>query len=102
MLRQLTSNAGLRRLIGAVISIDQREIYKPSPAVYRLAVERLRTPKAAMGFVSSNCWDACGAKSFGFRTFWINRSGAPVDELGAAPDHVIKGLDELPELLRRS
>ena len=102
MLRPLTSNAGLRGLIGAVISVDQRKIYKPSPAVYRLAVERLRTPKAAMGFVSSNCWDACGAKSFGFRTFWINRSGAPVDELGAAPDHVIKGLDELPELLRRS
>ncbi len=102
MLRPLTSNAGLRGLIGAVISVDQRKIYKPSPAVYRLAVGRLRAPKTAIGFVSSNCWDACGAKSFGFRTFWINRGSAPVDELGAAPDHVIKGLDELPELLRRS
>ena len=101
MLRPLTSNAGLRGLIGAVISVDQRKIYKPSPAVYRLAVERLRTPKTAMGFVSSNCWDACGAKSFGFRTFWINRTGAPVDELGAMPDHVIGSLGELPALIRR-
>ncbi|HEY6241870.1 MAG TPA: haloacid dehalogenase type II [Burkholderiales bacterium] len=101
MLRPLVVNAGLGDLIGTVISVDQRKIYKPAPTVYRLAVEKLRTPKTAIGFVSSNCWDACGAKSFGFRTFWINRGAAPVDELGAVPDHVIKRLDELPELLRR-
>ena len=100
MLRPLVANAGLRGLIGTVISVDQRKIYKPAPAVYRLAVQRMRVPKPAIGFVSSNCWDACGAKSFGFRTFWINRGGAPVDELGAAPDHVIRSLDELPALLR--
>ncbi len=100
MLRPLVANAGLRGLIGTVISVDQRKIYKPAPAVYQLAVRRMRVPKPAIGFVSSNCWDACGAKSFGFRTFWINRGGAPVDELGAAPDHVIRSLDELPALLR--
>jgi 2-haloacid dehalogenase len=100
MLRPLVANTGLRGLIGTVISVDQRKIYKPAPAVYRLAVQRMRVPKPAIGFVSSNCWDACGAKSFGFRTFWINRGGAPVDELGAAPDHVIRSLDELPALLR--
>jgi 2-haloacid dehalogenase len=101
MLRPLVANAGLQGLIGAVISVDQRKIYKPSPEVYRLAVTRMRVPKAAIGFVSSNCWDACGAKSFGFHVFRINRSGAPVDELGAAPDYTIKGLDELPALVSR-
>ncbi len=100
MLRPLVANAGLRGLIGTVISVDQRK-NKPSPAVYRLAVERLRAPKTAIGFVSSNCWDACGAKSFGFRTFWINRTGVPVDELGATPDHVIGSLRELPALILR-
>jgi len=102
MLRPLVAAAGLGDQIRTIISVDARKIYKPAPAVYRLAVQRLRVPKPTIGFVSSNCWDACGAKSFGFRTFWINRTGAPVDELGAAPDHVIKGLDELAELLRRS
>jgi 2-haloacid dehalogenase len=102
MLRPVVANAGLRDLIGTVISVDQRKVYKPSPEVYRLAVGRLRVPKAAIGFVSSNCWDACGAKSFGFRVFWINRTGAPVDELGATPDCTIKSLDELPALVRRS
>lgn len=100
MLRPVVSNAGLRSLIPTVISVDPRKIYKPAPAVYRLAVEKLRLPKAAIGFVSSNCWDACGAKSFGFRVFWINRTGAPADALGAAPDHAIKTLAELPALIR--
>jgi len=100
MLRPLVANAGLRGLIGTIISVDQRKIYKPAPAVYKLAVEKLRVPKTAVGFVSSNCCDACGAKSFGFRTFWINRTGAPVDALGAAPDHVIASLAELPALIR--
>jgi 2-haloacid dehalogenase len=99
MLRPLVAHSGLRSLIGTVLSVDPRRTYKPAPAVYRLAVERLRAPRGAIGFVSSNCWDACGAKSFGFRTFWINRSGAPVDALGAAPDFIIRGLDELPRLL---
>ena len=101
MLRPLVANAGLHGLIGTVISVAPRKIYKPAPVVYRLAVEKLRAPKTAIGFVSSNCWDACGAKSFGFRTFWINRNGAPVDELGATPDHVIGSLGELPALIRR-
>ena len=101
MLRPVVASAGLHDLVGTVISVDSRKIYKPSPEVYRLAVSRLRLPKAAIGFVSSNCWDACGAKSFGFRVFWINRTGAPVDELGAAPDYTITSLDELPALVRR-
>ncbi len=36
--------------------------------------------------MSSNCWDAIGAAWFGYTTFWINRSGQPLEELGAQPD----------------
>jgi 2-haloacid dehalogenase len=101
MLRPLVKNAGLREVFHAVVSVDELEIYKPAPAVYRLAVEKLDVPKRAIGFVSSNCWDACGAKAFGFTTFWINRGGAPLDDLGAVPDHVIASLAELPALVAR-
>ena len=40
--------------------------------------------------MSSNCWDALGAKSFGFSVYWINRAGAPVDRLGFKPDRVVE------------
>ena len=73
----------------------------PSPRVYQLAVDRLGVPATAIGFVSSNGWDAAGAKAFGFRTFWVNRGGAPFDPLGVAPDHVIGSLADLPGLVSR-
>ena len=91
---------GARRHLDGVLSVDAAGIFKPSPRVYQLAVDRLRLPAARIGFVSSNCWDAIGAKAFGFTTFWINRAGAPVDRHGPAPDRVIATLADLPPLLR--
>jgi len=79
----------------AVLSVDELKIYKPAPQVYELAVKRLKVAKERIGFVSSNCWDAIGAKSFGFRVYWINRSGAPLDRLGFTPDEQVKSLDEV-------
>jgi 2-haloacid dehalogenase len=99
MLQDLVTNAGLSAAIPRVLSVDEVGIYKPSPRVYQLAVDRLGVPAKAIGFVSSNGWDAAGAKAFGFRTFWVNRAGAPVDPLGAAPDHVIGSLADLPALV---
>jgi 2-haloacid dehalogenase len=99
MLQDLVANAGLAAAIPHVLSVDEVGIYKPSPRVYQLAVDRLGLPAKAIGFVSSNGWDAAGAKAFGFRTFWVNRAGAPVDPLGAAPDHVIGSLADLPALV---
>ena len=97
LLEPLVRNSGLR--FDAVLSVDELKVYKPAPQVYGLAVRRLDTPKERIGFVSSNCWDALGAKSFGFRVYWINRAGAPVDRLGFAPDAVLKTLGELPAIL---
>ena len=93
MLEPLVAHSGLE--LDALISVDELETYKPSPAVYELAVQRLGIDKSRIGFVSSNCWDALGAKSFGFTVFWINRGRAPVDRLGFAPDAIVESLDEV-------
>lgn len=100
MLAPLVRHAGLEHHLAGVLSVDTVDVYKPSPRVYRLALDRLGIPAARIGFVSSNCWDAIGAKAFGFRVFWINRTGAPVDRHGPPPDHVIGTLADLPPLLR--
>jgi len=93
MLLPLVESSGLR--FDAIISVDELKIYKPAPQVYELAVKRLRVAKEQIGFVSSNCWDALGAKSYGFSVYWINRAGAPVDRLGFKPDRVLKSLNEI-------
>ena len=99
LLDPLVRNSGLR--FDAVLSVDELKVYKPAPQVYELAVRRLNVPKERIGFVSSNCWDALGAKSYGFRVFWINRTGAPVDRLGFTPDAQLKSLAELPDEVLR-
>jgi 2-haloacid dehalogenase len=101
MLEPLVREAGFHTLLDGILSVDGADLYKPSPRVYQLAVEELRVPAERIGFVSSNCWDAIGAKAFGFTTFWINRAGAPVDRHGPPPDRVIATLADLPPLLSR-
>ncbi len=99
MLEPLMRHTGLDAHLDGVLSVDAAGIYKPSPRVYQLAVDRLGLPPARIGFVSSNGWDAIGAKAFGFTAFWINRASAPVDRHGPAPDRVISTLADLPPLL---
>lgn len=93
MLGPLVQQSGLQ--FDAVLSVHSVKLFKPAPEVYQLAVDRLGMAKQAISFVSSNCWDALGAKSFGFRVFWINRAGAPVDRLGFQPDRIVAGLHEV-------
>jgi 2-haloacid dehalogenase len=93
MLEPLVAHSGLE--LDAVISVDELKIFKPAPQIYELAPKTLGVAKERIGFVSSNCWDALGAKSFGFTVFWINRARAPLDRLGFAPDRVVERLDEI-------
>ena len=96
MIDPLVRNRGMTGSFEAVLSVDAVEVFKPSPLVYALAVDRLGTSKEDIAFVSSNCWDALGAKSFGFRVYWINRGNAPVDGLGFQPDAILSTLGDLP------
>jgi 2-haloacid dehalogenase len=124
MLAALVKNSGLDRVLDATISIDQQRIFKPAPDAYALIEERLGARPAEVLFVSSNPWDACGAKTFGLNVAWIERvtpeamalacvksDAIPpltlfwalrtqMDELGVTPDHRIKTLADLPELLK--
>jgi 2-haloacid dehalogenase len=92
-------NGVRERFRGGVLSVHPAKIFKPAPQVYAIAEEALGVPRSLLGFVSSNGWDAAGAKTFGFRTFWINRSGMPVERLGVRPDAVVHSLAEIEPLL---
>jgi 2-haloacid dehalogenase len=101
MLRAAVESSGLKGVFSHVISVEAAKIYKPSPRVYQLACNKLRIARTAIGFVSSNCWDIVGAKNFGFRCCWVNRSGVPQDELGFAPDVMVNSLSDLAEIMTR-
>ncbi len=100
MLEAVVEHNALRILFrGGVLSVHAAKTYKPHPDDYRLDEDRLGVPRSLVAFVSSNGWDAAGARAFGFQVFWVNRTGAPVERLGVRPDATVKNLDELAQLL---
>ncbi|GLB59533.1 haloacid dehalogenase type II [Cytobacillus sp. NCCP-133] len=99
MLDLLVENARLTQVFSDVISVDELKIYKPYMGVYELGIDKLFIDKNEALFVTSNPWDAAGAKTFGFRVCWINRFNKPFDELGVHPDVVIRNLEELADKL---
>lgn len=99
MLRTGLGRAGLRRHFQWVLSADAVKLYKPAPQVYQLAPRRMQLAKREILFVSSNAFDVLGAKTFGFRGCWINRTVAALDPLGPTPDLVVMGFDDLVECL---
>jgi 2-haloacid dehalogenase len=123
MLNALVRNSGLDRVLDATISIDSKRVFKPAPDAYTLIEEKLGVAPADVLFVSSNPWDACGAKSVGHNVAWIERVTeeamaqacvksdlvAPLtmfkairmqmDELGLKPDYRIHSLSDLPGVI---
>ncbi len=53
-----------------------------------------------IAFVAFAGWDAAGAKSFGYPTFWVNRLNLPVEELGVAPDAIGGNLSDLVTFIK--
>ena len=99
MLEAAVRSSGFDQTFRHVLSVDAVEAYKPSPAVYELGTRAFGLPAGDILFVSSNAWDVAGAKSFGYRTCWCNRLGAPMEKLGAATDIEVRSLAEiLPKL----
>lgn len=91
--------AGLDGVISPVLSVEEAGIYKPHPSVYALIQTGLGLPPERVLFVSSNPWDAAGAKSAGLRVAWVNRAGVPFERLGVEPDLVVADLAGLPRRL---
>ena len=85
MLAAAVRSAGFEGLLDPVLSADAVGCYKTDAAVYRLGPEALGLPAERILFVSSNGWDAIGATWFGYTTLWVNRAGAPPEQLGTEP-----------------
>ncbi|MEX0959485.1 MAG: haloacid dehalogenase type II [Burkholderiales bacterium] len=100
MLDAVVDNSALRGLLDDVISVDTLRIFKPHPSVYALVPPRLGVDRMQIGFVSSNYWDVCGAAAFGFHAYWINRADNPPEELGIAPEAILRNLNDLADVAK--
>jgi 2-haloacid dehalogenase len=99
MLASASENAGIQALLDAILSVEEVQVYKPHPAVYQLAVNRLGLQTREICFVSSNGWDAYSAKAFGFHVIWCNRFGQVRERIPETPDAEIRTLSDLPKMI---
>ena len=99
MLDAAVASASLGGRLDAVLSVDDVRVYKPHPAVYRLACDRLHVRREEVCFLSSNAWDAAGAATFGFRVVWVNRLGQSRERLPDAPEAEVRTLEPLPSMV---
>jgi 2-haloacid dehalogenase len=102
MLANALEAAGMDRLFDHVLSADQVGKYKTAPEAYQLAPDTLGCAARDILFVSSNCWDACGATWFGFTTFWINRFDRPLERLGVSPTATGRTMHDVADFLDRA
>jgi 2-haloacid dehalogenase len=123
ILDALVENSGFAKLLDATLSVDAVGVFKPSPKAYALVEQKLGVRPQEVAFVSSNPFDASGAKSFGFKVAWIERvtqaalageiggqkAISPLtmfkatrlrpDPFGFDPDWTIGALADLPKVL---
>jgi 2-haloacid dehalogenase len=83
------------------VSVDEVQVYKPSPKVYRHVTNRLGRPIESVRLISSNPFDVIGAEAAGMQASWVSRSGGVFDTLAPPPQSVVRSLIELADTLAR-
>ncbi|MGB0960151.1 MAG: haloacid dehalogenase type II [Halocynthiibacter sp.] len=97
MLQSALTSSGLTSFFDHVLSVEDVKQFKTAPAAYQLGPDAFRCDVNEILFVSSNCWDICGASWFGYQTLWLNRYNHPLEELGPSPDHIGRALTDVVE-----
>ncbi|RPK10848.1 haloacid dehalogenase type II [Priestia endophytica] len=99
MLEPLIENSPIARFLDMTINVDDIKQYKPTPASYTHALNKLNLKREEILFLSSNGWDISGAKSFGFQTSWINRTRSPIEEVDQKLHYIYQDLNGILALV---
>lgn len=86
---QMASN-GLRSFFEVVLSVDEVQKFKPHPAVYRMAAQRLGVERHDIRLIAAHNWDTTGAIRAGCRAAFVAR-----------PHRVLGSLDEPVDIVGR-
>lgn len=97
MLEQAMKASGLAEYFEHILSVESVKRFKTASEAYQMGPDALGSKATNILFVSSNCWDICGATWFGYRTIWLNRYGLPLDRLGVKPHRIGSSLQDVAD-----
>ena len=83
----------------AIISVDQVGAFKPSPGIYRKAIQSLKCEPGEIMMVAAHAFDILGAQACGFRGGYVNRYNLPTEDSEYQPDIIVNNFVELSERL---
>lgn len=100
MLDAAVHNSQLGGLFDENLSTDRVRAFKPHARAYGMALNAFRVAREEILFCASAGWDAVGARWFGYRAFWVNRSRQVAEELGVQPDGIGAGMQDLVHFIQ--
>ena len=100
-LRTIVEATGIADRFAELVSVDEVRAYKPAPAVYRHAADRLEVPVERLWLVSANPFDCAGAGAAGLRVAKVERGPSFTYPFAPRPDVVVGDLRELAARLPR-
>jgi 2-haloacid dehalogenase len=77
---------GLAGYFEEILGVDAVKRFKPHPATYAHALDKLNARPEATFMVASHAWDVTGAQHAGLRGVWIRRGEAVYPEVGLQPE----------------
>ena len=83
----------------SIISVDQVGAFKPSPGIYRKAVQRLGCEPGEIMMVAAHSFDILGAQACGFRAAYVNRYQLPTEDSDYQPEIIVDDFLQLAERL---
>jgi 2-haloacid dehalogenase len=99
MLDAAVRNSGLEGILEPHLTTDRVSVFKPDPRAYQMGIDAFGLRREEITFAAFGGWDAAGAKTFGYTTFWVNRANTPVEELGVTPDWIGSTLGKMADFI---
>ena len=98
-LDQILAQHELEGYFNGVVSCEEVGVYKPAPATYRRAADRIGLPLDQIWLVSGNPFDCAGGALAGMRVVKVERTPSITYPFAPEPDRVVTGLHDLPAAL---
>tara|TARA_Y100000992_G_scaffold215177_1_gene148427 strand:+ start:16 stop:678 length:663 start_codon:yes stop_codon:yes gene_type:complete len=99
LLKQLVATNDLENIFDDIFSIEQAGVFKPDSKVYNIPINKYKIEKSEIIFLSANTWDVSGAGNYGYNSVWVNRNDNVFDKLDYLPEHQIKLISEILDLI---
>ena len=99
LLNELVNSNNLTEIFDDLFSIEEVKIYKPDNKVYEIPINKYKIKPEEIFFLSSNTWDVSGGGNYGYQSIWVNRNNNIFDNLDYKPQHEIKNLKQLLDII---